>query len=206
MKNWKSFISLFSMVLMLSLLASGCSKNNHANEPSAPTDEKETDEASTTGTASELGSLQSFSATTLDGSAFTEEDLAAKDITIINFWSLTCGPCIVEMPVLADFAKSLPDTVQVITVCLDGTGNEEIAQSLLEEAGYEGITLLSGSGDFENVIYNIQYTPTTVLVDSQGNLVGNAIIGGQKDLSGTFLAAVNTALKNSGKAEISLEE
>jgi hypothetical protein len=42
-------------------------------------------------------------------------------------------------------------------------------------------------------------------VDAEGNLVGNAIIGGQEDLSSAFLTAINAALKASGKAETHLE-
>ena len=60
--------------------------------------------------------------------------------------------------------------------------------------------------EYSTVDGNIQYTPTTVFVDSEGNFVGDAIVGGQEDLSGTFLTAVNAALKASGKAEISLEK
>ena len=50
------------------------------------------------------------------------------------------------------------------------------------------------------------YTPTTIFADAGGSLIGDAVIGGQEDLSGTFLAAVNKVLVESGKAEISLEE
>lgn len=175
------------------------------NTPNLSSGSENSEEASE-GTASELGSLKSFSAYALDGSTFTQEDLAVKDMTIINFWSLMCGPCVEEMPDLAAFAKALPDHVQMVTVCLDGTGEEEVVKSILSEAGYEGVTLLSGDDDFKGVSDNIQYTPTTVIADAEGNLVGDVIIGGQEDLSGTFLAAVNTALKASGKAEIRLEE
>ena len=52
---------------------------------------------------------------------------------------------------------------------------------------------------------NLMYTPTVVLVDSEGDLVGDAIIGGQEDLSGTFLKAVNEALEAGGKDKIELE-
>lgn len=173
---------------MVAMLAAGCSGR--------------TDSAETGG----LGSLKSFSADTLDGGTFTQEDIAAKDITVLNFWSLTCGPCIEEMPDLADFAEVLPDNVQVITVCLDGAADTEAAKSILSEAGYDGITLLYGDGDFKGVCDSIQYTPTTVLADNEGNLVGDVIIGSQGNLSETYLAAINTALKSCGKEEISLEE
>ena len=42
--------------------------------------------------------LASFTAGTLDGGSFAPEDISAKDVTILNFWALSCGPCIVEMP------------------------------------------------------------------------------------------------------------
>ena len=155
--------------------------------------------------ASQLGSLESFSAVTLEGESFTQDDIAAKDATVINFWALTCRPCIAEMPDLAAFAGALPDNVQVITVCLDGAGNEETVQSVLDEAGFTGVTLVAGDGDLVDLAWNVIYTPTTVCADSEGKLIGKTIIGGQRDLEGTLLTAVNEVLKDGGKAEISLE-
>ena len=108
------------------------------------------------------------------------------------------------MPDLADFAGALPENVQLITVCLDGSGNEEAVREVLKEAGYEGVTIISGDGDLAALAANLMYTPTTVLADAQGNLAGDAIIGRQEDLSEVYLSAVNAALTAGGKAEISL--
>lgn len=204
MKNKKSMTWLLCAVLAVCLLGAGCSGGAPASQDAPAQSQDGGDTAA--GTAAELGSLQSFSAGTLDGGTFTQEDIQAKDITLLNFWALTCGPCIAEMPDLAAFAAALPDNVQVVTVCLDGSGNEETARDVLSEAGFEGITLISGDGDLAALCGNLMYTPTTVLADGEGNLVGDAIIGGQEDLSGTFLEAVNAALAAGGKAEISLEE
>lgn len=146
--------------------------------------------------------LKTFEAEMLGGGIFTQENLAEKDVTVLNFWSLTCGPCISEMPVLAEFEKAVPDNVQVLTVCLDGRRDTERAEEILQEAGFEGGTLISGNGDFLEIAGTIQYTPTTLIVDRDGNIVGDAIIGGQEDLKGTFTEAVNQALKKMGKAEI----
>ncbi len=204
MKNKKSMTWLLCAVLAVCLLGAGCSGGAPASQDAPAQSQDSGDTAA--GTAAELGSLQSFSAGTLDGGTFTQEDIQAKDITLLNFWALTCGPCIAEMPDLAAFAAALPDNVQVVTVCLDGSGNEETARDVLSEAGFEGITLISGDGDLAALCGNLMYTPTTVLADGEGNLVGDAIIGGQEDLSGTLLEAVNAALAAGGKAEISLEE
>lgn len=206
MKNKKLFALLLCAVLAIGTLATGCSGGKTPPANSDKPTQSENGGNTSVGTAAGLGSMKSFTAVTLDGSSFTQEDIAAKDVTIINFWSLMCGPCVDKMPDLAALDKALPDNVRMVTVCLDGESSEESAKSILSEAGYEGITLLSGDGDFKGVCDNIQYTPTTIIVDAGGNLVGDAIIGGQEDLSGTFLTAVNAALKASGKAEISLEK
>lgn len=158
------------------------------------------------GCSSSKRELHTFTATTLDGGTFTQEDIAAKDVTVINFWGTFCSPCVAEMPDLAAFAKALPDNVQLITVCIDALDDPDGAKALLAQAGYEGVTLVSGDGDFQKVFDDVQAFPTTIFVDSKGNPVGKEILGGQEDLSGTFLAAVNAALKAGGKAEIRLEK
>lgn len=200
----KKMISMMLVFLMALGLLAGC--GGKKADDSAPDVSQEADGAEADqGTASALGCLKSFSAGTLDGGTFTQEDIQAKDVTVINFWALSCGPCIVEMPDLAEFAGALPDNVQLVTVCLDGNGNEDTAREVLEKAGFEGVTLISGSGDLLDLSRNLMYTPTTVFVNGEG-MVADAVIGGQEDLSGTFLAAVNAVLEGSGKAEISLEK
>lgn len=38
------------------------------------------------------GGLPAFTANTLEGGTFTQDDIAAKDVTIVNFWGTFCGP------------------------------------------------------------------------------------------------------------------
>ncbi|MDE6838982.1 MAG: TlpA family protein disulfide reductase [Acutalibacter sp.] len=177
----KKAILLLAAVLAVALLASGCSLLEES--PSA------------------------FTAATLEGGSFTQKDLQDKDLTVVNLWATYCGPCIAEMPDLAAFEKALPDNVRLVTVCMDAQGNEEAAKALLEKAGYEGITLVSGDEGFYAMFSDVQAVPTTVFLDAGGNRVGDPIVGGGlADFSGAYLAAVNKALKASGKGEIQLEK
>lgn len=205
MRHKRSLALLLCAAAAIAVLAAGCS--GQADSPAASDQPEQSQSAQPApGTAQQLGSLDEFSAGTLDGGSFTQDDVAAKDVTIFNFWALTCQPCIREMPDLAAFAGALPENVQVVTVCLDGGGNEALAEGVLNKAGFGGVTLISGDGGLADLCSNLIYTPTTVLADSQGNLVGDEIIGVQQDLSETLLEAVNAALRAQGKAEISLEE
>lgn len=172
----------------------------------AQTDSEAAAVISDTGNASEFGKLADFSAELLDGSSFTQKDVAEKDVTVFNFWSVTCGPCVYEMPELAALSEKLPDNVQIVTVCLDGDYGRETAEKILKNAGYDGKTIISWDGDLSGVIGSIQYTPTTVMAGSDGTLLGDAIIGSPDDLEQTYLEAINYALKVQGKESVSLEE
>lgn len=182
--------------LICGLCVNGCGNREAAPqsvlEPAGATESQETN----------LGNLNQFTADTLDQGTFTQEDLSGKDVTVINFWSTLCGPCVAELPDIAAFAKTLPDNVQVLTACLDGEGAEDEVKVILQNAGFEGTTLLGGESDYKTLSAAVQYTPTTVFVDKDGNMAGNALIGGQEDLAQSYGDAVNSILKSQGKEEI----
>jgi cytochrome c biogenesis protein CcmG/thiol:disulfide interchange protein DsbE len=54
--------------------------------------------------------LPTFSLTSLDGKIINSESLKGK-VVMINFWSTTCGPCILEMPQLNQLKKDYKDIV-----------------------------------------------------------------------------------------------
>ncbi|MDE7016471.1 MAG: TlpA family protein disulfide reductase [Lachnospiraceae bacterium] len=206
-QNWTT--AVLGTVLSCALLLSGCAGGQDVEEPSGTEQMEQTEESvtETTETTEEtkIRVLESFTAKTLEEGTFTEDDLAQKDVTVMNFWATFCGPCIVEMPDIAEFAETLPDNVQIVTVCLDGESDLEGVADILDQAGYAGITLLSGDGDFEALCRQVMYTPTTIVVDKDGNMIGDAIIGGQTDLAKSYTDAINKALLSMGKAELGSE-
>ncbi len=146
--------------------------------------------------------LLSFTAQTLDGGEFTARDFADADLTMINIWGTYCGPCLREMPELAQLAKTLPENVRMITFCIDASDQADTAREILDDAGFEGITLVSGDGDLENLLQTLQYVPTTVFVDSEGRQVGEAAIGSPGNVSEFYTDAINAALTALGKDNI----
>lgn len=195
-------ILILCMAFAACILTACGSKNSVGSSESAQENISQQENPESGDAASETSlSLKSFEAKTLDGETFTQEDIAAKEVTLINFWTTTCPPCIAEMPDISEFAESLPDNIQVVTVCLDGEYNPESAREILEEASYEGITLISGDGDFQDVCGAIMYTPTTIFVAQDGRVWDYAIIGGQESLTETYTAAVDEFLKSTREAE-----
>ena len=192
-------------ILSFGLIFGGCSGKEDSSKDSQAGSDVEADVESD-------AELAKFVAKTLSGDSYTQDDLAEVDVTLFNFWATYCAPCIRDMPEVAEFVKKLPDNVRIVTVCLDGQGNEEKAEEILAGAGFEGTTLIAGvtfeedAGDFKTLCRNIMYTPTTLVIDADGNIVGDAIIGVQKDLEKTYTEAINGCLTLLGKEEIEIEE
>ena len=180
----KRKLSAILLITLICLLISGCGLN--------------TGDAETDG----FPDLNSFTALTLDGKKYSEQDLANVDLTMINIWSTTCGPCVREMPELAELEQTLPENVKLITYCFDASGNPEAVRDILNDAGFKGVTLTEGDGDLEALLLTIQYVPTSVFVDSNGNQAGQSVIGAPNNASEYYTQAINDALTALGKDPI----
>ena len=191
----RSIVLLLALCLLLAM--TGCSKD--AGQTTVPVDSGEEPSGQDTDEY-DFPDIRFFDASLLDGSAVSAEELFdGKDVTVINCWATWCPPCLDEMDELAAFAKTLPDNVQLITYCVDGTQHKDECASILEEAGFEGKTMISANGDFATLIEQMQYVPTTIFVDSVGRQLCDSLIGSPSDLASAYTERINNALKSSGK-------
>ena len=123
-----------------------------------------------------------FDGNTVDGSLFSN-----NAVTVINFWFNGCKPCVAELSKL----NELNDTIQsmggevigINTETFDGneTAIKE-ASSILESQGakYRNFSIDSDS-DAGKYASDIMAFPTTILVDRNGNIVGDPMLGGIDD-------------------------
>ncbi len=212
MKTVKILLLVTGLMMIFSLLA-GCEGNTKGETAlqrcgigpqtkESSNEDREKSELNEEDSTAALPDIRSFTAQTLTGGTFTEKDLAGRDLTMINVWQTFCDPCIVEMPDLAKLADSVPDRVQIVTWCLDAPGQEDLAKAIQEDAGFTKPTIVSGDGDLSELGRALMYTPTTVLVDSQGKMIGEPLIGAQKDPVKDYTDYINQALKVIGKDAI----
>lgn len=129
------------------------------------------------GGESYYGSLTSFSADTVFGNVFTQDDLARYDLTMINIWATTCRYCIKEMPALEILYQHLPENVNLISICVDVVYDEDLTRRILEDGGVTFETLLRNDSLDEVMLNKISVTPTTLFVDKEGHVVGSAVLG-----------------------------
>ncbi len=125
--------------------------------------------------------IPDFETKDLDGNTVTNDLFAQKDLTVVNVWGTFCAPCISEMPELGDWMREMPDNVQLIgIVCdlsLDGDASvHDMAVEILEKANAPFQCLQVDQG-LETMLNSVVGVPTTFLVDKNGAIVGEPIVG-----------------------------
>ena len=125
----------------------------------------------------------SFEGKDLDGNEVKSDELfSANAVTVVNFW-FTCSPCVGELGDLDALNKELADKggaligVNAFTLDGDETAIADAKDVLAKKgATYQNVYFDSSSpaGAFTA---NIFAFPTTYVVDRNGNIVGEPIVG-----------------------------
>ena len=106
----------------------------------------------------------------LNGSPVSLSDFKGK-LVYLNFWSTTCGLCMVEMPNLQQLTGKFKDKdVIFLNVGLDE--NEQNWKKVVAERKLQGVHLYSKGLDAELAKrYNLTDTPAYFLIDEEGNFI-----------------------------------
>ena len=147
--------------------------------------------------------MNDFSAKTLDGKTFSQEDLERYDLTMVNIWSTGCSACIAEMPELQDLYEKLPKNMNMISICGDAGTETELAKSILTKKGCKFTTLIPDEKLQESLLDYVDAFPTTIFVDSKGNIVGESQIGApspnKEEIADAYLKLIKERLEMSGE-------
>lgn len=134
--------------------------------------------------AENVSPFRNFSGKDFDGNSVDESLFSENAVTVLNFWFTGCKPCVAELPKLNelnDAIKSMGgEVVGINTETFDG--NEaaiQEASAILESQGakYRNLSIDSAS-DAGKYASDIMAFPTTILVDRNGNIVGDPLLGG----------------------------
>ena len=137
------------------------------------------------------GSMQKFPAfegKDLDGNPVKSDELfSGNAVTVVNFWFTTCNPCVGELSELDALNKELAEKggalIGVNTFTLDGDEAAiSEAKDVLTKKGatYQNV-YFDSDGEAGKFTANIFAYPTTYVVDRNGNIVGEPIVGAIKE-------------------------
>ena len=139
----------------------------------------------------------------LDGNEVKSDELfSANAVTVVNFWFTTCSPCVGELGELDALNKELADKggaligVNAFTLDGDETAISDAKDVLAKKgATYQNVYFDSSSpaGAFTA---NIFAFPTTYVVDRNGNIVGEPIVGAitEKNQAETLQSLIDQAI------------
>jgi len=142
---------------------------------------------SDTSTPPDDGSVQKFPAfegKDLDGNTVKSDELfSGNAVTVVNFWFTTCNPCVGELAELDALNEELAEKggslIGVNTFTLDGDEAAiSEAKDVLAKKGatYQNV-YFDSDGEAGKFTANIFAYPTTYVIDRNGNIVGEPIVG-----------------------------
>ena len=152
------------------------------------------------------GSMQKFPAfegKDLDGNTVKSDELfSANAVTVVNFWFTTCNPCVGELSELESLHQELTKKGGgVIGINSFTLGGDEAAiseaKSVLSKKGvtYPNV-YFPAQGEAGKFVENVFAYPTTYVVDRNGNIVGDPIVGAitEKNQAEALQAQIDKAL------------
>ena len=132
----------------------------------------------------DLTKFPAFDGRDLDGNEVKSGTLfAGNTVTVVNFWFTTCSPCVGELADLDALNKRLAEkggaVIGINSFTLDGDKTAiNDAKDILTKKGvsYKNVWFDSKSeaGKFTSGLFSY---PTTYVVDKNGNIVGDPIVG-----------------------------
>jgi peroxiredoxin len=146
-----------------------------------------------------------FALRDLDGRTVTLESLRGK-VVVLNFWSKTCGPCLEEMPSLAELTQVVRDRTDVVVVAVSiDDGPEDVNPTLK--------TVLRGPPPFQVLFdpdakvvtgaYGTHLFPETWLLDKKG--VIRARFDGAREWNSPLVVNFIDALRGGEYCPVTIE-
>ena len=111
-----------------------------------------------------------FELAALDGTTFELESVIDDgDLVLLNFWATWCGPCRLEIPILDNLYERYRDK-GLRVLAIDVEEEKATVEAYLREGPVSFPVLLDSDGAVAKR-YRIDAFPTTLLVDSDGEIV-----------------------------------
>ena len=146
--------------------------------------------------------FRNFSGKDFDGNPVDESLFSGNAVTVVNFWFTGCKPCVAELSKLNELNDAIKskggEVIGINTETFDENKTAmKDAASILKSQGarYRNLSIDSSSaaGTYAS---EIMAFPTTILVDRNGNIVGDPMLGGidNKDNYDTLMKQIQSVI------------
>lgn len=173
MKVIKRIVSILIVIMMTFSLAA-CGSNSTVSSPSSTDGTKQTK------------AFPKFQGTDFEGNSVDETLFSKNEVTLLNFWFNGCSACVNEMPKLEELNTKLREKgAELVGVNVEAGESDKSLAEAKEILSKQGATyrnlFISGGQEAKDYIGKIFAFPTTVMVDKNGNIIGEPIVGSIED-------------------------
>ena len=161
------------------------------------------DSPTTPGDGDKTQKFPAFEGKDLNSNTVKSDDLFSKNaVTVVNFWFTTCNPCVGELAELDALNKELAEKggaligVNTFTLGGDEAAISEAKDVLAKKGATYQNVYFDSDGEAGKFTANIFAYPTTYVVDRNGNIVGDPIVGAitEKKQAEALQAQIDKAL------------
>lgn len=118
------------------------------------------------------GNAPDFTLPSLEGKNVSLSDYLGKSVVLIDFWSTTCDPCLVEMPhIVALYEKYKDKGFVVLAISLDGPETRSQVSSIVHSKKMSFPVLLDEETSVVARYNPKKDMPFQVLIDKNGSIV-----------------------------------
>lgn len=118
----------------------------------------------------------SFTLTTLTGDTIDQSVFTDNKLIMVNYWATWCGPCVGEIPDLQKLSEDYADKGFALVGVLTGDDDISGARQFISDKGLT-YPMVFQENFFLDHAGNIYAIPTTMFFDSEGNQVGQTVVG-----------------------------
>lgn len=166
----KKELIILSMIFTLF----SCNKSEQKIEESTEIEKSDSfvkKDSLTTVASKELVKAPDFSLADINGKRFNLADFKGKYV-YIDIWATWCGPCKVQIPFMKELEKQFHDApIHFVSISLDKEEDKPIWKKMVRENQMSGVQLFAGKENNFGYDYQIQYIPTFLILDKEGNIM-----------------------------------
>jgi peroxiredoxin len=108
--------------------------------------------------------------TAIDGSKISADSLRGK-VVMVNFWATSCSTCVAEMPHMVEtYNKYQRQGLEFVAVAMRYDPPEYV-RNYAQSRQLPFKVALDGSGAAAKAFGDVKLTPTTFVIDKQGNII-----------------------------------
>ena len=143
----------------------------------------------------------------MKGETVSLSDYRGK-VVVLNFWTKTCGPCLEEMPEIADLSRILSSRADVAVVAVSTDEGpdavKDTLKSILREETPPFTVLFDPEADTVMGKYGTHLFPETWIIDKKG--VIRARFDGQRKWGDASVVELVDMLRNDGFCKVEVKE